>query len=148
MVKGKTKGGFISWIKGAITPSLLVIGIVGGTIYFAELKGIVFSTPEMKIKTENFVNEPVNRVTIFRQGDTLKKQLRRTESLLDSIHKDNKKKFIKDSIKTIKVESSRSKRDSLMVEILEENKQVKAYQRNQNLMNELILKKLDSMNKH
>ena len=126
-------------LKDYFTPSLLIGAIIGGAVYFGELKGLVFQSEEQRIKTKQHINTPINEVTVFRQNDTLLKRqdslkvqqreldslLVRQNRLLDSIKQDNKKKYIKDSIDQIEKQKSRNAREYKMDLILEEISKLK-----------------------
>lgn len=130
------------WILKALTPTMIFGAIVTVTLYYGELKETTFDSSEEKHKTKEYVNADVNEVKLFRQSDTLSKrsdtliqQQKAVKQLyvyqnkiLDSIKIDNRKRNIKDSINEIKKELSRIERTKMMNLVLEEIKELKTEQ--------------------
>lgn len=114
----------------AITFIMLLITIGSGLVWIGEkanhLDEVTFDDSKQKHEVIEFTSTEVNEVTVFRQGDTLKKQQRILEQLilkqntmLDSISRLRIKKIIQDSIREIKKDISRDSRESKMDKILE-----------------------------
>tara|TARA_R110000772_G_C13310328_1_gene440554 strand:+ start:76035 stop:76502 length:468 start_codon:yes stop_codon:yes gene_type:complete len=132
MENKEKKKGFAGFVDKYLNTGLLIGGMISALLAWGEMNTRLFSSSTERVLTEEHMKVPVNPVSVFLQGDTLKKQgniltgliidqndlIVDQNKMLDSISKGNIKR---DSI-TVADEGrknvSRNKRDSVNVLIL------------------------------
>lgn len=141
-------------LKEWLTPGLLLGAIVTGAYYGgeykAESKEVQFSSPKEKVLTEKHMNSGYSEVANLLAAQELAKKADTLKKVYDfALYV-----FENDRDNTISAIESRNTRDSAYAETAKQQKKndsviqiIQYEQRNASRATELILKKLDSMNK-
>ena len=141
----KNKPTVWDWIFKAATPTVIFGGLVMITLFYAEIKELVFPDIETRIRTVEHMNMEINAFELTRQADTLSMRTKgvtlrqdtlltqqrnldtlliNNGKLLDSIKVDNRKKFIADSLFHIQKMKSINAREYKMDQILKFTRQI------------------------